>query len=201
MEKNQIKYLIVAAIVLVCGLIWVFTGDERAATKDDMTDIFEEQTTEPETKEKKDGDSGKIYVHITGAVKKPGVYIFDEKPRVVEVVEKAGGFRKDAVQSEINQAEIIEDGAQIVIESKKDKIKAQKEQKRIFESKEDSDLLNINTATKEELMTLTGIGESKAMSIISYRETHGEFKKIEDIMNITGIKTGVFEKIKNQIRV
>ena len=62
-------------------------------------------------------------------------------------------------------------------------------------------LLNINTATKEELMTLTGIGESKAMSIIAYRDTNGKFENIEDIMKITGIKTGVFEKIKNQIRV
>ena len=59
----------------------------------------------------------------------------------------------------------------------------------------------INTATKEELMGLTGIGESKAMSIISYRETNGAFKKIEEIMNITGIKTGVFDKIKDRIKV
>ena len=66
---------------------------------------------------------------------------------------------------------------------------------------EKSGLININTATKEQLMTLAGIGESKAMSIIAYREEHGKFKKIEDIMNITGIKNGVFDKIKSQIRV
>ena len=61
--------------------------------------------------------------------------------------------------------------------------------------------MNINTATKEELMTIGGIGESKATQIISYRETNGPFQKIEDIMNISGIKEGIFSKIKDYITV
>ncbi len=69
------------------------------------------------------------------------------------------------------------------------------------EQRDGSVLIDINTAAREQLMTLDGIGESKAMAIIAYREEHGRFKKIEDIMNITGIKDGVFDKIKSQIRV
>ena len=69
------------------------------------------------------------------------------------------------------------------------------------ENSEGEDRININTASRDELMTLNGIGESKASQIISYRETNGLFKKIDDIMNISGIKEGVFSKIKDHIIV
>ena len=77
-----------------------------------MNDSLTQQTAEPE--------DGQIYIHIVGAVKKPGVYTFQKKPRVIEVVEKAGGFTKDAVTAEINQAELVEDGTQLAIASQKD---------------------------------------------------------------------------------
>lgn len=121
---------------------------------------------------------------------------------MIEVVEKAGGFKKNAATSGINQAELVEDGTQIVIENRGDtKTSGGNPLGQEQPEQEKSGLININTATKEQLMTLAGIGESKAMSIIAYREEHGKFKKIEDIMNITGIKNGVFDKIKSQIRV
>ncbi len=200
MEKNQVKIFLFVFAVFVCGFFWVMT-DGASEQRDAGADIFAEGTVSEENEETEKAQ--KIYVHITGAVKKPGVYIFDEKPRVIEVVEKAGGFKKDALKSGINQAEIVEDGAQIVIAGKKDHERAADSGGRQENAGQqgDSGLLNINTATKEELMTLTGIGESKAMSIISYREENGKFKKIEDIMNIPGIKTGVFKKIKGKIRV
>lgn len=197
MEKKQIKIVLVVLAVIVFGILWYRERAGSTQQDSEMSGIFESAVAAtPETA----AGGGKIYVHIVGAVKKPGVYTFDEKPRVVDVVEEAGGFAKDAVKSGINQAETVEDGSQIVIESKRDKKKGIAAGER--QAAEDkSDLLNINTATKEELMTLTGIGESKAMSIISYRDTNGKFENIEDIMKITGIKAGVFEKIKNQIRV
>lgn len=61
--------------------------------------------------------------------------------------------------------------------------------------------VNINKANAEELMTLPGIGEVRALSIIEYRETYGSFETIEDIMNVKGIKTGVFSKINDLICV
>lgn len=201
MGKKQVKIFLFIFTVLMCGFLWIYI-DGKSEQKDVDADLFAGQVVSEGNEET--AAPQKIYVHITGAVKKPGVYIFDEKPRVIEVVEKAGGFKKTALRSGINQAEIVEDGAQIVIEWKKAHKAASEtggQQENASRQQSDSGLLNINTATKEELMTLTGIGESKAMSIISYREENGSFKKIEDIMNITGIKTGIFEKIKEQIRV
>lgn len=96
----------------------------------------------------------------------------------------------------------MEDGTQIVIKARGDtKTSGRDLPGQEQPEQEKSSLVDINTAGKEQLMTLAGIGESKAMAIIAYREEHGKFKKIEDIMNITGIKNGVFDKIKSQIRV
>lgn len=202
MEKNIWKYAAATAGVLVCGCLWFFAGKDNSMKPAEDEGISLQQAEE----QNDDGavsTAGKIYIHITGAVRKPGVYIFDGKPRVIEVVEKAGGFKKNANQSAINQAELVEDGTQLVIDfraAKKTDTDGKGRQSAGGEQA-DSGLVNINTAAKEELMTLTGIGESKALSIISYREKNGTFQKCEDIMNITGIKNGVFEKIKNQIRV
>ncbi len=196
MKENQIKYMIAAAAVVLFGVLWIFTGQKRDQGGGEENSIFNSEMDSGE-EEKIDLSEGKIYVHITGAVKNPGVYIFEKKPRVIEVVEKAGGFKKDAAISGINQAELVEDGTQIVIKNRGDT----KTSGRDLPEQERSSLVDINTAGKEQLMTLAGIGESKAMAIIAYREEHGKFKKIEDIMNITGIKNGVFDKIKSQIRV
>ncbi len=201
MKENQIKYMIVAAAVVLFGVLWIFTGQKKDHGSKEETSIFSSETDFGE-EEKADLPEGKIYVHITGAVRKPGVYIFEKKPRVIEVVEKAGGFKKNAATSGINQAELVEDGTQIVIKNRGDtKTSGRDLPGQEQPEQEKSSLIDINTAAKEQLMTLAGIGESKAMAIIAYREEHGRFKKIEDIMNITGIKNGVFDKIKSQIRV
>lgn len=201
MKENQIKYIIVAAAVVLFGVLWILTGQKKDQGSREETDIFRSETDFVE-EEKTDLPEGKIYVHITGAVKNPGVYIFEKKPRVIEVVEKAGGFKKNASTSGINQAEIVEDGTQIVIRNRGDtKASGENPLEQEQPEQERSRLVDINTAGKEQLMTLSGIGESKAMAIIAYREEHGKFKKIEDIMNITGIKNGVFDKIKSQIKV
>lgn len=199
MEKSKIKYAVIVLAVLVFGLMWYRERAETGQQESEMADIFESKAeSEPESADEK------IYVHIVGAVKKPGVYAFETKPRVIEVVEEAGGFTKNAVKSDINQAEVVEDGSQIVIESRRDKKKASEGEKQSSaqeDAEPDDSRVDINTATKEELLGLSGIGEAKAASIITYRETNGKFKKIEDIMNITGIKNGVFDKIKDKIKV
>lgn len=180
--------------ICICGCLWLY-GENEPETTENM-DVTKEQAGQLEQTEQ---DMEQIYVHIVGAVKKPGVYIFQHKPRVIEVVDKAGGFTKDAVVSMINQAEVVEDGTQITIASSKDNVKKQKSQKKGTDA--NSGKVNLNQASKEELMTLTGIGEAKAVAIIAYREANGRFQKIEDLMNITGIKEGVFDKIQSQICV
>lgn len=147
--------------------------------------------------------SSVVYVHICGAVKKPGVYTFPSEPHIIDVVKQAGGFTKKADSSSVNLAEKVADGTQLVVTEKRAEEKANEEQSSHEKSSASggSDKVNINTASAEELMTLSGIGESKAAQIVSYRESNGAFQKIEDIMKISGIKEGVFSKIKDYITV
>lgn len=193
MKQNTIILLLAVVGICVCGGIWLFQGKQvqpaEAIVSEGTNDSLMQQTAESE--------DGQIYIHIVGAVKKPGVYTFQKKPRVIEVVEKAGGFTKDAVTAEINQAELVEDGTQLAIASQKDFKEKDGQQAEQTETGK----VNLNTAAKEQLMTLTGIGEAKAIAIIAYREEKGKFQKPEDLMNIPGIKEGVFDKIKSRICV
>ncbi len=155
-----------------------------------------------------------IYIHVCGAVKNPGVYKFDREPRVIEAVKRAGGFTKKADRTSVNLAGTVTDGTQLVIAKKSAGKNTSSGQDLSNQPQDDSvhagqaatgpdstGKVNINTATREELMTLSGIGEAKADLILSYREEHGAFQKIEDIMNISGIKEGVFGQIKDSITV
>ncbi len=163
-----------------------------------------------------------IYIHICGAVKKPDVYEVDEDTRLVDVIKLAGGLTADAAGDYVNQAAIVEDGQKVYIPTK-DEVKgtmpdgllsnesnnsnsvngntSSKGNTKAAGSTANTGKVNINTALAEELMTLAGIGESKAESIISYRQEHGSFKSIEEIKNINGIKDSVFNKISDMITV
>lgn len=193
MKQNTIILLFAVVGICVCGGIWLFQGKQVQPAET----IVSEGTNDSLTQQTAESEDGQIYIHIVGAVKKPGVYTFQKKPRVIEVVEKAGGFTKDAVTAEINQAELVEDGTQLAIASQKDFKEKDGQQAEQTETGK----VNLNTAAKEQLMTLTGIGEAKAIAIIAYREEKGKFQKPEDLMNIPGIKEGVFDKIKSRICV
>ena len=148
-----------------------------------------------------DTEPQQIFVYVCGAVENPGVYALSADARAFEAVEQAGGFSAEAYEEALNLAKPLEDGEQLFIPTL-----AQWEQgmetQGMGEGKEASDgLVNINTASKEELCTLSGVGESRAESIISYREEHGGFLTIEEIKNVTGIKEGLFQKIKDKIKV
>ena len=132
------------------------------------------------------------------------MYELEPDSRVYQVIDLAGGFTQDAAADQINQAEKVNDGQMIRIDTQEE---AQQKKEGNLSQEEQSDAapsdgrVNINTATREELMTIPGIGASKAESIIKYRETNGAFQKIEDIMQITGIKEGVFQKIRESITI
>ncbi len=157
-----------------------------------------------------------ICVHICGAVKKPDVYEVRKGTRLVEAIKLAGGLTEDAAGDYVNQAALVEDGRQVYIPTK-DEVKgimpdgflgggadasnSANDNTTSAGSTANSGKVNINTASEEELMTLSGIGESKAASIIAYRKEHGSFKSIEEIKNINGIKDSVFNKISNMITI
>ena len=159
-------------------------------TKSELREISLEDTNleEEQTEEKEIG----IYVYVCGAVVKPGVYELPEGSRVYEAIRAAGGFTEAASEYTVNQAEILQDEMKVYIPTGEE-LEAQ--------TKTGSGKVNINTAMKSELMELPGVGEAKADQIMQYREEHGTFKKIEDIMSIPGIKEGLFEKIKPYITV
>lgn len=137
-----------------------------------------------------------VYVHVTGAVVNPGVYQLPQGSRIFEAIALAGGVTEDADVASVNQAQIVSDGQMIYVYAIGEEGCGINER----QSQEDG-RVNLNTASVEQLMTLPGIGQAKAESIISFRETHGEFESVEDIMNIEGIKEGVFSKIEDHIKV
>ena len=149
----------------------------------------------------------KIYVHVVGEVKNPGVYEMSLGDRVFHAIEKAGGATEDADLDSINLAEKLKDGEKIIVYSKEmlnsnvdvSEKTASENQKMYFKSQ--SNLININTASREELETLPGIGEVLAQRIIDYRRTNGYFKSIEEIKEVSGIGEKKFEAIKDLITV
>lgn len=155
--------------------------------------VSTEERSEQETEQS--GSDSVIQVYICGEVKHPGVYAFDRDTRIISAIEAAGGLTKEAASESINQAQKMEDGQQIYVPSKTE----QQEMSTEKAGKDAGGLISINQATKEELMTLPGIGEAKADSIISYREEHGSFQSTEELMKISGIKEGVYNKIKDYI--
>lgn len=141
-----------------------------------------------------------LYVYVCGAVQCPGVYEMTPGARIYEAIEKAGGLTEKAAGEAVNQAQVLQDGEQVYIPTK-DETAQVGEPSKNGSLQEEQKKVNLNTASKEELMTLTGIGESKADSIVAYREENGGFQSTEELMQISGIKEGVYNKIKDNITV
>ncbi|NBH34850.1 hypothetical protein D3Z58_15090 [Clostridiaceae bacterium] len=169
------------------------------------------------------------FVHVCGEVRNPGVYELLEGQRVFHAIAMAGGFADQAAQDYLNQAELVWDGMKLLVPSKEQV--SNPEWENLFWDRQNPDSMgvgpngnhmgdslgrtktsqdhmvsssgkvNLNTATKEELMTLRGIGEARAEDIIRYRQERGGFERIEDIMEISGIKDAAFQKIKDDIIV
>ena len=138
-----------------------------------------------------------IWVYVCGAVRSPGVYFLMEDARVFEAVEMAGGFLPDAREDAVNLAETMSDGERIFVPAISDETGGTLLAD-LPESPGKVKKVDINRADVSELMTLPGIGESKAQAIVSYRQEH-PFQSIEEIMNVSGIKEGSFEKIRDLI--
>ena len=146
----------------------------------------------------KDDSNTDIYVHICGAVINPGVYQVPAGTRVYQALELAGGSSDDAYLSGINLADKLADGQKVYIPAEGENAEGILS---IDSGGVQSVMININTASEAELMTLPGIGQSRAKDIINYRVKNGFFESIDDIMKVSGIKEAAFEKIKDLIKV
>lgn len=143
-----------------------------------------------------------ISVYVCGEVKHPGVYTLKKTARMNDAVKLAGGMTKRADQNAVNLASKLEDEQQVIIPKKGNRKEKTEEETDVSENSDsDKQKVDINTASKEELMKLSGIGQSRAEAILAYRQEHGRFQKIEEIMNVSGIKEAAFSKIKEQIIV
>jgi len=136
-----------------------------------------------------------LVVDVAGAVPRPGVYELPVGSRVNDAVQAAGGFLAEADKANINLAAPLEDGQKLEIPFLPGAATAGVPQP----TEPPAEVININTATLEELQSLPGIGPTLAQAIIDYRETNGDFYFIEDIMNVSGIGPSTFENIKDLI--
>ena len=199
--KYWIKYILCGFAVLICGIIYVlYRHFDTLNTNNDVEDNITEESSIVASLDDKDIDSNDTfcYVYICGEVNNPGVYECNLNDRVYNLLEKAGGALVDADLDSINLAEEVTDGSKIYIPNKNEK-ESGSDSVVVTSDDKTPQKVNINTATKSELMTLSGIGEAKAEAIIAYRQQYGKFSSIEDIKNISGIKDAAFEKIKNFI--
>ena len=148
-----------------------------------------------------DGGSHKtetLFVHVSGCVANPGLYELEEGSRLASAIEAAGGFTEDAACDSVNLARRLEDGEMVVVLPMSAESGANEE---IPEVKTASSLININTATAEELEQLPGIGPSTAQKIVSDRMANGSFKSPDDLKRVTGIGDKKFETISALICV
>lgn len=194
-----------SCIIMMLITVVMFGGCQKEETV--FHDISEEELEEKGVSGDEDGmekdgiekdgiEKEGIFVHVCGEVVHPGVYELKAGSRVYEAVKAAGGMSVNAAQNFLNQAEILEDGQQIYVPSEEEISDTDSENGRTDDCK-----VNLNQASKEQLMTLPGVGEAKADAIIRYRSEKGNFRSIEEIMEIEGIKEGVFKKIEDWITV
>lgn len=209
MKRN----LMTAAVLCVILMTGTGCGDDKTAYFETPETVFAAETEQSsesgENTEDALAEQELCYVYVCGAVKEPGVYVLEAHARIYEAIEAAGGLTEEADLETVNQAEEVSDGQMV-------KILTKEEAKALSEGAASGDVqttasdgaeaeadgrMDINRASAEELMTLPGIGSAKAESIISYREKNGGFSSIEEIMQVEGIKEGVFNRVKDSIKV
>ncbi|MFR6538094.1 MAG: helix-hairpin-helix domain-containing protein [Lachnospiraceae bacterium] len=199
--KKQIILLGIVVLMMLVGC----TGCKKQSYLETQSDLQEEHTKSADTTEEKKQQTEQvteIYVQIDGAVKKPGVYTFSEESRVYELIEAAGGLLPEAYDLGINQAKRLADGEKIYVYTKEEiENGAGTTDTQNPKGQTDDGKININTASVEELMTLSGIGETRAKDIIAYRNAHGAFSLPEDLKNVSGIGDSTYNKIADAIIV
>ena len=198
--RQNVKSIILAfvcSLVLIIGGLFYFNQNK---TEDysgvSFSNISNKANNKDERAENRHDE--KIFVDVKGAVKHPGVFETTKDKRVKDLIEEAGGLLDDADTSTLNLSQKVKDQMVIYV------LKHGEKPKQISDggsSSSNADVININTANKEQLMKISGVGKTKAEAIISYREKNGDFKKKEDITKVKGIGKATFEKIKDKIEV
>ena len=182
-SHNQKRALgLVAAIVLVLSVFIVIRGNTQSSAAPEIVPVT---IAEPE-----------IFVDVTGAVNKPGVYTLTGKSRVIDAIKAAGDSAPGADLSTINLARVLNDGEQIYVDSLVMNSSGQRVSK-----KTPSGPININRATARQLDALDGIGPVIAARIVEYRKINGSFLSVDDLQKVSGIGAAKFAQIKSKVRI
>ena len=223
MKKFVVFALVI--IILIVGFIIMNNSNDivEASSESSAVKKSSNDGVTPKRKETKDtkDEVTRIKVDIKGSVVSPDVYEVDSNSRVIDIINIAGGVTEDADTDNINLSKKVSDEDVIIIYSREELENNKKSYEEKIDycttdnnsacatnvvtfddnNKEDTDstIININTATVEDFMKLSGIGEAKAKSIIEYRNSIGSFSKVEDIKNVTGIGDSIFDKIKDYL--
>ena len=224
--KKFVVFIVAIAVLIVGFIIINNSNDVVEASAPSTVKKSSNENTEVKKKETKDNkdEITRIKVDIKGSVVAPDVYEVDSNSRVIDVINIAGGVTENADTDNINLSKKVSDEDVIIIYSREELENNKKSYEEKIDycksdnnsacatnvvtfdennNKEDaaSSIININTATVEDFMKLSGIGESKAKAIIEYRNSIGSFSKVEDIKNVTGIGDSIFDKIKDYITI
>lgn len=229
--KNKIKENYKKIIVVVVMLLFILSLFFINFYNNKQKDKVKSKTVVKETIEKKEVKEEKInyyYVDIKGAVKNPGVYKIEEGKRIIDAINASGGLTEKSDTSIINLSKKLHDEMLIIVYTfdeikeyknknlEMEEINKKMSEKLVCPDKSNDSCINnnsknnevssnskvsINTATLDELMSISGIGESKAKEIIKYREENGNFETIDEVTNVSGIGDALFEKIKDSITV
>lgn len=214
-SKKQKIILIFLGIIAVIGITYYsYTNEKNIEISQENELEVENETNEINVDEENSEKIATIKVHVSGAVKNEGVYELEEDARIADAIEKAGGVLDIANMKNVNLASKLEDGMKIYIPKQGEDVlennleeNSNNKETTLGGSGTNSNVgnekgkININKATKEELDTLPGIGESTAQKIIKYREEHGSFKNIEELKEVKGIGDAKYEEIKDLVDI
>lgn len=194
-QSQKVKVLAGAVLIMVLLVYFIYQSFESEEYNIGLSTIPVADAAKTVQAQGEEEQVKNIMVDVKGAVNLPGVYPGEEGQRVFDIIEKAGGFTKDADTNQVNLSQYIEDEMVIYVPI----IGQSVENVPVMDS--GNKLLNINKATEMELQTLPGIGPSKASAIMEFREINGGFKEIEDLKKISGIGEKTFEKLAPLISV
>lgn len=209
-EKLKVHWqlLVIGGLVLALGgVIWLMMGNsaevEEENSLDDLLAAQMEVATEEEVErvESKSSEPELFMVDVKGEVHVPGVYELPADGRVKDAIAMAEGLTDEANELAINFAQKVEDQMVIYVPHEDDDSGLPENTTTGAGEASGATVININTASEQELMTLNGIGQAKAQQIIQYREENGLFDTPEDLMNVSGIGEKSFETLKDSIKV
>ena len=214
-HKTVASVLGTVLVMLVMFFAWSSMESHKAEVQNDLPALSTNfSTSSGETSQSKTvtsaskTESDKIFVDIKGAVRKEGVYELTSGSRVTDVVKLAGGFTDDADKKSVNLAEKVADEAVIYVARVGEEVTpastpSQAKNTAASGAQQDADSaqINLNTATLEELQTISGIGAKRAQDIIDYRDNNGGFSSVDDLKNVSGIGEKTLEKLKAEVTV